>query len=246
MRTIYDATVAASTWLSPRMVRVTLRGPALHALHPQPAQDVALILDGGDGRRVKRRYTVRSARPEVGELDVDMLIHAGDGPGSRWARTAQAGWTVQFGAPRGMLALRPADWHVFAGDEAALPAISALVDALGPDSVTVVLAEVDGPSDHLPLAATVVRWLDRQGLGRGGPDLLAAALAALDPLPGTGRAYLLGESRAVSALRTYLGPLGITPDRGYVKGYWNLDRAGQRPLPSRIRSDAIDPSTELP
>ncbi len=57
--------------------------------------------------------------------------------------------------------------------------------------------------------------------------MFAAALAQLPPRE-NGRAYLLGESRAMVALRPSIERLGIAPDHAYVKGYWNLGRAARR------------------
>jgi len=95
----------------------------------RPAQDIELLLREPSGRRVKRRYTIRQARPDVGELDLDVLLH-GDGPGSRWGETAAPGQTVEFQGPRGKLELRPAPAHLLVGDESALPAIAAICAAL--------------------------------------------------------------------------------------------------------------------
>ena len=79
-----------------------------------------------------------------------------------------------------------------------------------------------------------LHWVHRGDLAPGGSELLAAALEGVD-LPGSaagdGRAYLLGESRAVVTLRSVLAGRGLSPERMYVKGYWNRApvRAGGRP-----------------
>ncbi len=48
-----------------------------------------------------------------------------------------------------------------------------------------------------------------------------------------GRAYLLGETRAMVALRALLEERGVPHDAIFVKGYWNLGRpdrlAGRAP-----------------
>ena len=77
---------------------------------------------------MKRRYTIRHARPDAGELDLDVLLH-GDGPGSRWGATAADGDEIAFQGPRGKLVLTDADWHLLCGDESALPAIAAIAEA---------------------------------------------------------------------------------------------------------------------
>jgi len=108
---IHHGQVLAGRDLTPRMRRVTVRSEAMLGVELRPAQDVELHLVDGAGRRVKRRYTIRAARPETGELDLDVLLH-GDWPGSQWGRTAAPGDPVSFQGPRGKLELRPAAWHL--------------------------------------------------------------------------------------------------------------------------------------
>jgi NADPH-dependent ferric siderophore reductase len=226
--------VTAVTDLTPRMRRVTLTGPSLVGIAVEPAQDVELILADGTGHRLKRRYTIRTARPAAGEVDIDALVHA-HGPGGRWAAGVVAGDTIEFLGPRGHLELRPAAWHLFVGDEAALPAFAALVEALPPDQQAIVLAEVGSATDELPIqrhaGELTVIWLHRDGTAAGRPDLLAAALTKLATPAGAGQAYLLGESRAVVALRPHVLAHGLTIGQMFLKGYWNIGRPG-RQVPS--------------
>jgi NADPH-dependent ferric siderophore reductase len=111
------------------MRRVTVRAETMRGIPIRPAQDVELLLREQSGRRVKRRYTIRHARPELGELDLDVLLH-GDAPGARWGATATPGDEVEFHGPRGKLELRSAPHHLLLGDESALPAIAAICEAL--------------------------------------------------------------------------------------------------------------------
>jgi NADPH-dependent ferric siderophore reductase len=214
--------------LTPRMRRVTLVGESLQGLATRPAQDVELILSEPSGRRVKRRYTIRAARPDVGEIDLDALVH-GHGPGSSWAATAAPGDEVSFLGPRGKLELRPAAWHLFIGDEAALPAFASFIEGLPEGERALAVVEVGGAEDEIDIG-TDVRWVHRGDTPPGSPDLLTAAVRSLRVPAGTGRAYLLGESRAVVALRPEVNVLGVPEDQVFVKGYWNLGR-GVRAVP---------------
>ncbi len=58
-----------------------------------------------------------------------MLDH-GDGPGARWARAVRPGQEVLFGKPEGPLVVRPAPYHVFAGEETASVAFGPMLAAL--------------------------------------------------------------------------------------------------------------------
>lgn len=223
--------VVATGALTPRMRRVTVRADSMRDVALRPAQDVELHLREASGRRVKRRYTIRAARPPSGELDLDVLLH-GDHPGSVWGATARPGDAVDFQGPRGKLELRPAPHHLLIGDESALPAIAAICEALPSDERTTVLLEVGDESDELPVPAGELRWVRRTGTAPGTPELLATALADVDVVPGT-RGYLMGESRAMIALRADLEGRGVEHDAVFVKGYWNVGRpdrlAGRAP-----------------
>jgi NADPH-dependent ferric siderophore reductase len=227
----HDVTVAAVAELTPRMRRITLRGDSLTDLLVRPAQDVELLLSEPTGRRVKRRYTISASRPDAGELDLDVLLH-GHGPGSSWASAAEVGHPARFLGPRGNLELRPAAWHLFVGDESALPAFASFLAALPASEPGIAVIEVGDASDELPLPRADVHWVHRAGAPAGEPTLLAAALTGLSVPSGPGRAYLLGESRAVVALRPIVTALGLPGDQVFVKGYWNLGRTG-RVVPGR-------------
>lgn len=230
---VHTASIVGSRDLTARMRRVTIRCKAMVGIAIRPAQDVELHLTDATGRRVKRRYTIRHARPDVGEFDLDVLLH-GDGPGSAWGATARPGETVQFQGPRGKLDLRPADWHLLIGDESALPAIAAISERVEP---ALAIVEVATEADQLPLAAGVdVRWVHRGESAAGTPDLLVPAVRALDLGRSGGRAYLLGETRTMVALRAVLEAAGFAHDAIFVKGYWNVGRpdriAGRTPGPA--------------
>ena len=225
----HRARVVAAVSLTPRMRRVTVQCDDLIGVAIRPSQDVELLLREAAGRRVKRRYTIRTARPGSGELDLDVLLH-GAGAGSLWGETAQPGDEVEFQGPRGKLELRPAPFHLLVGDESALPAIAAIAEALPASERSVAVVEVDGPADELPVAGDV-RWVHREGGAPGTPDLLRAALREV-PIPAGARGYLMGESRSMISLRADLEERGVEHDALFVKGYWNIgrpDRLAGRP-----------------
>ena len=225
--------VVATAQRTPRMRRVVVRAESMVGVAIRPAQDVELHLVDASGRRVKRRYTIRSARPDAGELDLDVLLH-GDGPGARWGETAQPGDEVSFQGPRGKLELRPAAWHLLLGDESALPAIAAICEALPCDEPAVAVIEARDEADELAIGADV-RWAYRGDARPGTPDHLLAALAGVDMQPG-GAGYLMGETRSMVVLRAALESRGFAHDALFVKGYWNVGR------PDRI-AGRVPPST---
>jgi NADPH-dependent ferric siderophore reductase len=209
------------------MRRVTVRADALRGLAVRPAQDLEVHLREDAGRRVKRRYTIRRARPDAGEADLDVLLH-GTGAGSAWGEHAAPGDPVQFQGPRGKLELRHASYHVLCGDESALPAIAAIAEALPADETAVAVIEVREAADELPVSADV-RWVHRGEHPPGTPDLLLAEAANITVPYAFAQFYLLGETRSMVALRALFEDRGAFHDSIFVKGYWNIGR------PDRIR-----------
>lgn len=159
---VYRASVRGRRDVTPRLVSVTLGdviGPGGAAFESTGRADefFGLWVPGPDGRPVKRYYTVRDWRPDVGELDVEFVRH-GDGIACAWAERAEPGDEVTFDAPRGHWA-PPADTGrlVVAGDATALPAIARILAERAPTSPPAdVLLTVDDPADRIdvPLLAT--------------------------------------------------------------------------------------------
>src|SRR5687768_17150318 len=144
-----------------------------------------------DRRNPMRTYTVRAARPEQREIDVDFVLHGSTGPASAWAETAAAGDEVvlvgpnaRFEGPTGGFEWRPpaeAQCLLVAGDETAVPAVCAIVEALPAGSAARVFMEVPDAGDILPLAVPVgvqVTWLPRRPTGAARGALLTAAVVA--------------------------------------------------------------------
>lgn len=213
---LHTGTVVDAQDVTPRMRRITVHAPTLD--RPRPAQDVELVLADDTGRKVKRRYTVTHYHER--RFDIDALLH-GVAPGATWAAGAAPGDEVRFFGPRGRLELRDADWHLFIGDESALPAIAELATTVRAPAYA--LVEAGDDKDELPVAAEV-RWLHRGDALPGGVDLLAGAVEGFTAPAGTGHGYAMGESRVVAALRPRLQALGIPNEQLYIKGYWNVGR----------------------
>ncbi|MCA1222884.1 siderophore-interacting protein [Streptomyces sp. 8L] len=221
MKTIHRCTVLARRHLTPRTVRLTLGGPSLTGLTPRPAQDIEVLLTDGGGGRVKRRYTIRHARPGAGEWDVDAVLHTGGGPGSTWAASAEPGSPVEFAGPRGKLELNPARGHLFVGHEASLPAIAALTEALPAGQAATAVIETGSRADRLPVAADRVSWLERGERPPGSPELLLDAVRRELRADRYEQVYVLAEARTARAVRDLVCAAGVRPDRVFAKGYWN-------------------------
>jgi NADPH-dependent ferric siderophore reductase len=213
--------------LTPSIQRITLTAPELAGFRYDPGQDVMLLVGAEGARPVRRRYTIRSLDRAALTLTLNVVLH-GDGPGERWIRAARPGDRIEGIGPRGKVTASPAaDWHLFMGDESAMPAILAMSQALPGDADATLVIEVPTPQDELePLGPARIRvsWLHRLDRPAGQPELLAAEAADVELPAGSGHAYLLGEASVVSRLREILAGRGLSQDQMSPKAYWGRGR----------------------
>jgi NADPH-dependent ferric siderophore reductase len=221
------ATVASVSQVTPRMTRVRLGGDSLSGLAAVPGQTLKIYVpDLLSGHPITRDYTVRDYDSRKPSLDIDFVLH-GDGPAANWARGAQPGDTLEFVGPSGRYRPDPqADWHLFAGDETALPAIQAYVAMLPAGACVALYLEVADAAEEQPVpgaATPSVWWLHRDGRQPGTSTLLDDALRAASLPAGQGRIWLAGHTPTVRRMRTHLlTERGIDRRALYVKGFWQL------------------------
>ena len=220
--------VARSSQLSPHVQRLELAAAELDGFGYLPGQDVMLLVAADGNRPVRRRYTIRHFDRAAGVLTLDVVLH-GDGPGERWVRAARRGDRIEGIGPRGKVFPSPeADWHLFMGDESAMPAILAMTESLPGDSEATVVIEVPDPGDEQAFSAAArvrLSWLHRLGRPAGDPGALAAEAAEVELQAGSGHAYLLGEAKVVLRLREILAARGLAQDQMSPKAYWGRGRA---------------------
>jgi NADPH-dependent ferric siderophore reductase len=220
--------VVSSDQLSPHLQRIRLTAPELDGFSHMPGQDVMLLVAADGIRPIRRRYTIRRFDAAERLLTLDIVRHA-DGPGERWVRSARPGDRIQGIGPRGKISPSPeADWHLFIGDEAAMPAILAMTESLPARREATIVLEVPGAEEEQEPAAaasTRISWLHRLDRPAGDPRALVAEAAEVELPPGSGHAYLLGEARVVLALREVLAGRGLAPDQISPKAYWGRGRA---------------------
>jgi NADPH-dependent ferric siderophore reductase len=224
---LWPLEVAANVALSPSMRRLTVTAPGLADLDYQSGQDLMLAVPVPDGSTFRRRYTIRAHRPEDGTLDLDVVLHGG-GPGAAWAGAARPGDQVEAIGPRGKVTVdQGAAWHLFVGDDSALPASLAMAGSLATPELSLVVLEVDPGNRQEAVARdgrpVPVRWLDRAGADPASGTALVAAVGALELPAGPGHAYLAGELAVVADLRRLLVERGLEPGQISAKPYW---RAG--------------------
>jgi len=241
-------TVLDRQWLSPHTVRITAGGPGFGALRMNdftdkyakvifadpslglaPPYDLAALRESlPPGRQpVTRTYTLRRADARRQELSIDFVVHGDKGIAAPWAANAEPGDTLTLSGAGG--AYRPdpgSDWHLFAGDESALPAICAALEALPGDARGHAYLETSDLGEYLdatPPSGIQVTWLHRPHAGSE-PRLLADALLA-NPWP-AGRAdvFAHGERESMKAVRAILKTRLGDGDQLSLSGYWASGR----------------------
>ncbi|MEV5319826.1 siderophore-interacting protein [Streptomyces sp. NPDC052687] len=193
---------------------------------------------------VTRTYTVRAWDPEARELTLDFVLHGDAGLAGPWAMRVRPGDTIRFLGPGGAYAPDPgADWHLLAGDESALPAIAASLEAL-PDGARVrAFVEVAGPEEEQKIDSDAeVVWLHRGDRPVG--QALVEAVRALRFPEGRVHAFVHGEAACVKELRRLLRVEHHVPREDLsISGYWRLGhnedgwQASKREWNARIEAE---------
>jgi NADPH-dependent ferric siderophore reductase len=245
-----NLTVLRREQLSPHMVRIVAGGPGfaryvnndyvdryVKLVFPQPGVaypeplDLAVIRETLPREQWPhtRTYTVRWVDEAAAELAIDFVIHGDEGLAGPWAEAARAGDQLIFTGPGG--GYNPdaeADWHLFAGDESALPAISAAIETLPRDARGLAFLEVDGDADILVLNAPAgleLHWLRRGGAPAGGAGLLVDAVRAADWPAGRVQVFAHGERGAMKGLReVFFAERGLERRQVSLSGYWAQGR----------------------
>ena len=230
-RPVHTFEVLRSEEVTSHMVRVVLGGSGFDTFTPSEFTDsyVKLVVVADDvdvagllrpltldsfadlpaaKQPVVRTLTVRRADPAAREIAIDVVVHGEHGAAGQWAATAEPGQPVYLMGPSGAYAPDPAaDWHLLAGDESALPAISVALEALPANAIGQVFIETAEPGDEIPLTGpdgVQVDWIYRGGRAdlvgedRAGDHApLIEAVKSAPWLPGQVQVFIHGEAQAV-------------------------------------------------
>lgn len=250
--------VVRAGYVTPNMIRVTLTGPELAGFSPAIAGGHCklMIPEPGQSRStfeaqfangpkpVTRTYTIRHARPEVFEIDIDFVAHGDEGPASAWAARAEPGGFIGFagpGAPK--LTEFDADFYLVAADMSALPVAAAALEALPKDAQGLAVFEVTTPEDRQEIDAPPgisQHWLlhtDPHVPSRRQVEMIAAM-----PWPeGRVRTMIAGETTVIRALRMFLRQdQGVDRKQVYASGYWRIGLAEDEHQKIKRELDAAD------
>lgn len=204
---LFDVVLRHKHQLSPHLMRITLASPVVTEMATwAPDQRVKLFFPAADGspsrlaqgegwyarfrsmlvnrRPAMRTYTIRHLRAELGEVDIDFVLHGETGPASRWALRAQPGESMQILAPDSRFSAQEAggfEWKppqtlkqlLLVADATALPAAMGILEelaALAEPPQAQVFFEVDSREDMLTVPdwpGLSVQWLIRDHAAAG-------------------------------------------------------------------------------
>lgn len=270
---LFHTKVRATERISPGFMRVTLEAEQLRHFAPYGLdQRIKLILPNARGnyanfwrvqetspstrawqqlrnalpeadRNLMRTYTPSAVRPELGQVDVDFVLHENPGPASSWALQAAAGDELVISGPdiRAGNMLQGIQWQpgqahhlLLIGDETALPAMRNIVTTQGPGTQLQALLEVSEPADALtwqapPTLSTVSASVQARNGAPYGDRLraLATSWAKRSGSAAAGQggdffAWIAAEAALAAGLRHLLvREYGIASSRVHFQGYWN-------------------------
>jgi NADPH-dependent ferric siderophore reductase len=243
-------TVLRREQLSAHMVRIVAGGPGfadyinndfvdryVKIVFPQPGVDYPEPLDLWAIRETlpreqwpyTRTYTVRWVDMAAGELAIDFVVHGDEGLAGPWAAKAEPGDSLIFTGPGGAYNPDPAaDWYLLAGDEAALPAMAAVIESLPEHARGLAFIEVGSDADIQELAAPAgleLVWLQRGGVAAGESDQLVEAVRNAAWPEGRVNVFAHGERGYMKGLRDVLfRERGLDRSQVSLSGYWAKGR----------------------
>jgi NADPH-dependent ferric siderophore reductase len=181
-------------------------------------------------------YTLRHHRPDVYEVDIDVVLHGDESEASAsasaWAVRAQPGDVAALWGPR--TSWEPpagTDRYLLVADETGLPATAAILEHLPHDATVLVVVEVADAGERQPLLVgpnVQVTWLHRDGASAGTTGQLAQTVRSMTTSGQWPRGQVYawggGESHEMTEVRTHLRTeVGLARDQVSMVGYWRLE-----------------------
>ncbi len=237
--------------ISQGMIRIILGGGELNGFVPAPFADQyinAYFIPKGapyeapfDLEQLKevqsgfqpraRRFTIRKWDEKSKLMTIDFFTHGDQGHAGVWAQNAKPGDRLQFKGPNGSYSPdSTADWHLLAGDESAIPAISASIEAMHSSKICIAFMVVDSPEQEISLqsdAKLKLTWLHRSKATEPEAVLLEAIKGFTFP-SGKYDAFIHGEAAEVREIRKHLiRDRGVDKSASSISPYWRRDHTDE-------------------
>jgi len=228
----------------PGLIRLTLRtpdpapslsGPGIHVklmrpVNPDPGSDhsprwpqvapngTTIWPTGADALHV-RYYTIRSADPETGEVEIDIVRHRG-GLIADWADGAHAGDGIGLLGPGGGELPRSACQVLICGDQTALPAMARMLETLPTGSRGHLVGEAETREDlkdYLPDTVLSLHALPRKRFRSDIRQFCAGLTGSYKPE----FAWFAGEHKNAQDMRSFFkSDLGLAKGDQFSIAFW--------------------------
>ncbi len=243
-----NAVVCATYKIAPHLKRISLKhellkeiGPLATGIHfkvfiPSTKCGQAILPDMSSGRPVWpdeetkpyiRTYTVRNLDRLTGILEVEFVLHGHHSPASGWAENVLIGNSLGIGIKTSGRIRESYDWYLFAGDETAIPAITAMLEDLPAETTGMAFLEVESESDTFYIntkSAIDIHWLFRNGVPPEQSYLLLNVIKKLvlpDPALKSRYAWIAGEDNMVRTIRKQaVEHLRLNREELHATVYW--------------------------
>ncbi|TDR85173.1 siderophore-interacting protein [Enterovirga rhinocerotis] len=216
--------------VTPLVRRLVFGGERLGAAFTTPdgahAPYLKLVL-GAAETPIIRTYSIRHLDAARDEMQVDFVLHAEEGPGSAFGRSARRGATARLRGPGHLAVARCSDHRLFA-DHCGLPALAHLLEHLPPEARGTAAIEVPDASEIQTLRApggVAITWLLRPP---GAPSALADRFASSPAEPDARDLLVWAGAEAAIARRVRASARTrwqVPPQRCQVLNYWRHGRA---------------------
>ncbi|MER8026190.1 siderophore-interacting protein [Glutamicibacter protophormiae] len=206
-------------------VKVYAADPALGLVPPYDLRELRQRLPREMMPRSKS-YTIRWIDHVVDELAIDFVVHGGPGTVGHWAGMVEPGAALVISPARSKTSLQlGSEYYVLAADEAGIPAISKILEALPEHAQGVALLEIaddQGMFDVKHPQGVELRWLSRDGVPAGRSEVLADAFQAL-AVPSRGLGVVAHAERStVKAISRICEQWNLSKRSTHISSYWTL------------------------
>ena len=223
-RAVHNSSLSPGSHLKVFIPRAGQQKPVL----PTVDESGRVVHPADDQRATVRTYTLRNLNLETGEIDIDFVLHGDEGPASAWAEKARPGDFLGIAYREG-LAQYNADWYLFAGDETALPAISAIIENVPASAKGVAFIEVANAAEEQQIiteSGIEINWLHRNGIAAGHDNkLIKAVLSVTVPESSVKRlVWIAAEFVTTKELRNHFKETcQLDKTELHATAYWKLD-----------------------
>lgn len=206
-------------------VKVFVADPALGLAPPYDVRALRHRLPREQVPRSKS-YTIRWVDPVLNELAIDFVVHGEPGTVGHWAGMAQPGDPLVISPARSKASLTlNASYYVLAADEAGLPAIAKVLEALPANAEGTALFEVADDNAMFDVKhpeGVVLRWLSRDSMPAGKSSVLPSALQSLALPAGQVGVVAHAERSTIKAISRITEYWHLDKHSSHISSYWTL------------------------